>query len=94
MQKSTTNPRVTKEDILILESLGQYERRDILCHTLDDSIKDEEDAVPTYEDLREYLYTYLPRTYINDIINPIISDESRHKEELSKLASRMGCKKK
>jgi len=65
----------------------------MLCKPLGDAIKDEEDAVPTYEDLRASLYTYLPETSINEIINPIILDERRHKEVLSKLSSRMGCKK-
>lgn len=93
MQESTRKPRITKEDILLLESLDQHERRDMLCKPLCDAIKDEYDAVPTYEDLRKSLYTYLPETSINEIINPIISDERRHKEVLSKLASRMGCKR-
>jgi|GEM_PF-5820224 rubrerythrin len=85
--------RITKEELSLLESLNQYERRDMLCKPLGDAIKDEEDAVPTYEDLRASLYTYLPETSINEIINPIILDERRHKEVLSKLSSRMGCKK-
>jgi rubrerythrin len=85
--------RITKEELSLLESLNQYERRYMLCKPLGDAIKDEEDAVPTYEDLRASLYTYLPETSINEIINPIILDERRHKEVLSKLSSRMGCKK-
>lgn len=93
MPNSTGKPRITKEELSLLESLDQYERRDIICISLVDVIKDEDDAVPTYEDLRSSLYTYLPETSINEIINPIISDERRHKEVLSKLASRMGCKK-
>lgn len=93
MQNSTKKHRITEEVLSNLESLDQYQRRDILCKTLGDSIKDEEDAVPTYEDLRASLYTYLPWTYINEIINPIILDENKHKEVLSKLYSRMGCKK-
>jgi rubrerythrin len=92
MQESRRS-RITEEEIRYLESLDQYKRRDVLCNALDVSIKDEEEAVPTYEDLKEALYTYLPETYINDIINPIIADERRHKEELSKLSSRMRCKK-
>ena len=92
MQNSTRKPRITKEDLLLLESLDQYQRKDIICETLGVVIKDEEDIIPAYEDLRDSLYTYLPRTYISDIINPMISQKIRNKEELSKLSSRMRCK--
>lgn len=93
MQNSTRKPRMTKEDLLLLESLDQYQRKDIICDTLNAVIKDEEDLIPAYEDLRDSLYTYLPRTYIGDIMRPIISEKIRNKEELSKLSSRMRCKK-
>lgn len=92
MQESTKRPRITKEDLLLLESLDQEHRREILCNTLNVVIKDEEEAVPTYEDLRKSLYTHLPRSDVNDIINPIISDVHRHRRVLSKLASSIGCK--
>jgi rubrerythrin len=92
MQESR-RPRINKKDLLLLEDLDQYQRRDVICNILSDVIKDEEDAIPTYEDLRTSLYTYLPETSVNEIINPIMSDERRHKEVLSKLASRIGCKK-
>ena len=92
MQNSTRKPRITKEDLLLLESLDQYQRKDIICETLGVVIKDEEDIIPAYEDLRESLYTYLPITYIIDIMNPMISEKNRNKEELSKLSSRMRCK--
>lgn len=93
MQEPIKRPRVTEKDLRLLESLDQYHRRDILCNTLDVVIKDEEDAIPTYEDLRKSLYTHLLRSDVNDMINPIISDENRHKRVLLELASKIGCKK-
>ena len=93
MQEPIKRPRVTEKDLRLLESIDQYHRRDILCNTLGVVIKDEEDAIPTYEDLRKSLYTHLLRSDVNDIINPIISDENRHKKVLLNLASNMGCKK-
>ena len=93
MQESMKRSRVTEKDLLLLESLDQWHRRDILCNTLGAVIKDEEDAIPTYEDLKKSLYTHLLISDVNDIINPIISDENRHKKVLLELASKIGCKK-
>jgi len=92
MQDRVRRPRITAEDISLLESLDQYHRRDILCNTINLVIRDEEDAIPTYEDLRKSLYTHLLRTDVNEIIDPILSDEHRHKDILSKLATKLGCK--
>ncbi len=92
MQERKRRPRITGEDIRLLESLDQYHRRDILCNTINLVIRDEEDAIPTYEDLRKSLHTHLLRTDVNEIIDPILSDERRHKDVLSKLAIKLGCK--
>ena len=93
MKESIKRARVTEKDLHLLASLDQWHRKDILCNTIDVVIKDEEVAIPTYEDLKKSLYTYLPISDVKDIINPIISDENRHKKVLSKLASNIGCKK-
>lgn len=93
MQERKRRPRITGEDIRLLESLDQYHRRDILCNTINLVIRDEEDAIPIYEDLRKSLHTHLLQTDVNEIIDPILSDKRRHKDVLSKLAIKLGCKR-